>query len=394
MDRHVIYDKYEVTDTLFSNELQTIYTAKTTGTDGDPQFIVNEFKNTDIIYSMKDSFSPEKCHYIKNLVETFYLDFNFYVVSNICAGPTLEDFLSDNSLRLTEKMYIVDSLLKQLAEMQKLGPVITYALCNTSNLAITGRKNICFNCNIVLSHEDMSLTNKDVVRRTGEILCAIFANTVDASLESAKDVLPPAMLPIVQRCLEGNYDSVSNVYFDFKSLLIYSVFMGNMSVDNQVRKNFEKAQIKRRLSPIKRIAVCLVLIAALWFAWPFIRDSKSAVVINPEVKNTKPIASIEASKREVYAGDSVVFISKVTDPDAEDSVKSYFWAISKDNEPIFNSTNQNIAYTFANPGNYNVLLVVTDSRDESSEPHNFYLAVVPKPKAGSESSIPSASDRK
>ena len=105
MDRHVIYDKYEVTDTLFSNELQTIYTAKTTGTDGDPQFIVNEFKNTDIIYSMKDSFSPEKCHYIKNLVETFYLDFNFYVVSNICAGPTLEDFLSDNSLRLTENVH-------------------------------------------------------------------------------------------------------------------------------------------------------------------------------------------------------------------------------------------------------------------------------------------------
>ena len=163
--------------------------------------------------------------------------------------------------------------------------------------AITGRKNICFNCNIVLSHEDMSLTNKDVVRRTGEILCAIFANTVDASLESAKDVLPPAMLPIVQRCLEGNYDSVSNVYFDFKSLLIYSVFMGNMSVDNQVRKNFEKAQIKRGLSPIKRIAVCLVLIAALWFAWPFIRDSKSAVVINPRLRIQSPLQALRQVKK-------------------------------------------------------------------------------------------------
>jgi len=105
MDNRVIAEKYEILDTLFSNELQSVYSAKKSGADSSQQFIINEYKDTDIIYNMKDNFSKEKCHNIRNIVETIYENFCFYVVCNICPGPTLEDFLSDNNLRLTEKMW-------------------------------------------------------------------------------------------------------------------------------------------------------------------------------------------------------------------------------------------------------------------------------------------------
>lgn len=394
MDKHVIHQKYEVVDTLFSNELQTIYTGKNPDTEEDVQFLINEFRDTDIIYSMKDNFSPDKCRYISNIIETFYVDFNFYVVSSICSGPTLETFLSCNSLRLTEKMYITESLLTQLVEMEKLSPFITFALCDASNLAINNRRNICFNCNIKLAKEDMSVTNKDVARRTGEIICAIFENTVHTTLESVKDIMPPALVPIVRRCLEGKYASISNVYNDFKSLLLYSVFMGNVSVDSQMRRNLKRAKIKHRLSPLKRVAAVLAALLITWGVWTYMRNSNTVMVNNPTVKNTKPTASFEASKANVYVGDAVVFINQSTDPDAEDMIESFFWVISKDGAPVFNSLNRNIAYKFEAAGNYGVHLVVADSRDESSEPYKYFVTVHPKPEASDGDKIPSASDRK
>lgn len=392
MDKRVIKQTYEIVDTLFSNELQTIYVGKTVGSDEGGQFIINEFRDTDIIYGMKDSFSPDKCRYIRNIVETFYIDFNFYVVSTICAGPTLENFLSDNNLRLTEKMYLTESLLTQLTEMEKLSPFITFALCDASNLAVTGRRNICFNCNIRLSKEDMGVTNKDVSHRVGEIICGIFANTANTDPEAAKDVLPPALLPIVQRCLEGKYASIAGVYNDFKSLLLYSVFMGNVSVDSQMRRNFKKGRIRRKLSPVKRAAALIALLLIIWGGWTYMKNLNTLPENSPAPKNAKPAASFKISRDRVYAGDGVVFISDAYDPDAGDAIKSYFWVISKDGEPIFNSSNRNIAYKFETPGSYGVHLVVADSRDESSTPYKQYITVLPKPEPGI--GIPAASDRK
>ncbi|MGE5629625.1 MAG: PKD domain-containing protein [Caulobacteraceae bacterium] len=395
MNNRVVGQKYEIVDTLFSNELQTIYVGKLLNSGDSGQFIINEFKDTDIIYSMKDNFSPEKCRYIRNIVETFYMDFNFYVVSSVCPGPTLETFLSNNSLRLTEKMYITESLLTQLVEMEKLSPFITYALCDTSNLAITNRKNICFNCNIMLSKEKMSVTGKDVTIKMGEVICTIFANTVNADLEYVKDIMPPALLPITRKCLDGKYDSIANVYSDFKSLLLYSVFMGNMSVDNQIRKNLSKARIKHKLSPLRKLAVILVALLLAGGVWAYIYNMNTDVSGKDKVivQNNKPTAKITASAGKVYEGDSVVFTSQAADTDENDGIDSYNWTILIDDRQIFSSSNQNIAYKFEKAGKYTIQLVVSDTRSESSEPYKLYIDVLPKPENGG-SKIPAANDRK
>lgn len=381
MDNRVIAEKYEVIDTLFSNELQTTYAAKKSGADDSRKFIINEFKDTDIIYSMKDSFSKDKCRYIRNIVETFYEDFCFYVVCNICSGPTLETYLSDNSLRLTEKMYLTESLFTQLIDMEKLSPFIAFSLCDTDNLAVTNKRNICFNCNLKLSKETMSASASDVSKRAGEIICAIFSNTVATDLNYTKDNMPPVLFSIVQGLLDGKYESMSKAYSDFKALLLYSVFMGG-GVDNQIRKNYQKAKIKRRLTPVRRLAAIAIILLLAGGLWTFVKDS-DIFTLNRDaaLQNTKPSAQFTANREQIFEGETVVFVSQASDPDDGDSIKSYLWVVSKDDNPIFNSSNQNIAYKFSDAGKYGIHLVVADTHDESSEPYKVYVNVLPKPLA-------------
>ncbi len=381
MDNRIVAEKYEIIDTLFTNELQAVYSAKKSGADDGKQFIISEFKDTDIIYSMKDNFSKEKCHYIKNIVETFYEDFCFYVVSNICSGPALETYLSNNNLRLTEKMFLTESLLTQLIDMEKLSPFIALSLCDTDNITVTNKRNICFNSHLNLTAEKMSASKSDVSKRVGELICAIFSNTITTDLNYSKDNMPPALFSIAQGCLEGKYESMAKVYNDFKSLLLYSVFMGNASIDTQIRKNLQKAKIKRKLTPVRRLAAIVIVLLLAGGIWTYVKDLDIYTLnkSNTAVQNIKPAAQFTANKDQVFEGETVFFISQASDPDANDGIKSYSWVISKDAKPVFDSSNQNIAYKFSEAGKYEVNLVVADTHDVSSEPYKTIISVLPKP---------------
>lgn len=367
MGNRVIAYKYEILDTLFENELQSIYSAKITGEDAPQQFIINEYKNTDIIYSMKDSFSKEKCRYIRNIVETVYENFCFYVVCNICSGPTMDAYLSSNNLRLTEKMYLTDSLFSQLIDIENLSPFIVYSLCASDNLAVTGKRNICFNCNLKITEDIMAASKSDVSRRVGEIICDIFSNTAAADLNSAKNNMPPALFPIVSSCIEGKYESIAKAYSDFKTLLIYSVFMGVESVDTQMRKNYQKAKIKRRLTPIRRVAAILLILLLAGGVWKLTDSYDVFTPNNTQITNTKPAAEFTASKIRVYEGEKIIFTNKSSDPDSNDSIKSHSWVIFKYDKPIFKSRKENISYTFIEAGRYTIQLAVTDTHGEESD---------------------------
>ncbi len=377
MDNRVIAEKYEIIDTLFSNELQSIYLSKLSGSEDSQQFIINEFKDADTIYGMKDSFSKEKCHYIRNIVETLYENFCFYVVCNICSGPAMEAFLSDNSLRLTDKMFLTDSLLSQLIEIEKLSPFIAYSLCDTDNIAVTNKRNICFNCNFKLTPEIMAVSRSDVSKRVGELICSIYSNTVAADLNYAKDNMPPALFPIVQSCLEGKYESMTKLYNDFKSLLLYSVFMGTGSVENQIRTNYQKAKVKRKLTPVRRLAALILVFLLAGGAWMLVKDW-DILTFHRTAINSKPVAEFTASDIQIYEGEKVIFTNESTDPDEGDSIKSNLWTISKSGNSVFKSKRQGIAYTFVDPGEFEVTLVVADTHGAVSEPSRVLIEVLPK----------------
>ncbi len=381
MDNRIIAEKYEILDNLFSNEIQVIYSAKKAGVENSGNYIINEFRNTDTIYSMKDNFSKEKCGYIKNIVETFYEDFCFYVVCTICPGPSLESFLSANNLRLTEKMYLTESLLTQLTEIEKLSPFIVFSLCDPDNLFVTGKRHICFNCSLKLTAESMSVSRSDVSRRVGEILCAIFSNTVATDLNYARDNMPPALFPIVSGCLEGRYDSLEKLYADFKALLLYSVFMGSGSVENQIVRNYQKAKAKRRLTPLRRLAAIAVILILAGGVWTIFKDLDISTLSRNKsaVHNTKPVALFTASREQAIPGEMIIFKNQSSDADADDRIDSSLWVISMEGKPVFHSSKPDITYIFSEIGKYEVHLVVADSRGESSDPYKADITVLPMP---------------
>ncbi len=223
----------------------------------------------------------------------------------------------------------------------------------------------------------MAVSRSDVSRKAGEIICAIFSNTAAADLNYAKDNMPPALFPIVQSCLEGKYESMAKLYNDFKTLLLYSVFMGGGSVDNQIRANYQKAKVRRKLTPVRRLAALVLIMLLAGGAWMF-ATNRGIFTFNKNAVNAKPLAEFTASKIEVYEGEKVLFTDQSSDPDEGDGIKSYLWVISKSGDPIFNSKLQGIAYTFVDPGKFEVSLVVTDTRGETSEPASILIDVLPK----------------
>ena len=235
------------------------------------------------------------------------------------------------------------------------------------------------------------MTRSDVSKRVGGLICAIYSNTVAADLNYAKDNMPPALFPIVQSCLEGKYESMAKLYSDFKSLLLYSVFMGSGSVENQIRTNYQKAKVKRKLTPVRRLAALVLILLLAGGAWMLVKDW-DILTFNRTAINSKPVAEFTASDIQIYEGEKVIFTNESTDPDEGDSIRSNLWTISKSGSSVFKSKRQGIAYTFVDPGEFEVILVVADIQGAVSEPSKVLIEVLPKlelpqPDAGSEEDI-------
>jgi PKD repeat protein len=244
---------------------------------------------------------------------------------------------------------------------------------------------VSFNLDIKFDKEGLYATAATIISMLGSVICCVFANTPQASPEKDKDNLPPAIAAIVRKCMDESYSSVEDVYKDFKSSLLYSTFIGNTSVDKQIMKNIQKASRKRTLRPVKRIAAVLILAAILaggYYGFNSLNWTLPAWIGKNNVatrQNQIPVAKFTMSKSKVYAGDKIDFVSNSTDPDLDDSIASYEWSVSRNQDMyILFSREQNPSYTFDIDGDYVVSLIVKDSTGISSEAFHIAFKVYPK----------------
>jgi PKD repeat protein len=385
MEPFIVANKYKVVDTLFQSELQNIYVAEEADNFNADQYIINEIIDGSIIYAVKEVFNEDAKTLMKNFVDYFYQDSNFYIVSSISSSNTLDNYLSSNSLRISDKMYITESLLNQLTKLESASRLLKYHLLNLENIAVAGSRTVSFNLDIKFDKEGLYATAATIVSKLGDAICCIFANTPHASLEKDKDNLPPAIAAIVRRCKDESYSSVDNVYRDFKSSLIYSTFIDNKSVDKQITKNLQKATRKRTIRPIKRLAAVLVIVALLAGAyygfnkldWKIPVIGGGTPIAKPQ--NQVPVAKFNISKSKIYVGDKIDFTSLATDPDLDDKITSYEWSVSRNEDMyILFSRDQNPSYVFDAEGDYVVSLIVKDTPGISSEAFKMGFKVYPK----------------
>lgn len=385
MEPMIIANKYKIVDTLYQSELQNIYVAEDAENFTADQFIINEILDGSIIYALKEVFNEDAKSFIKNFLDYFYQNSNFYIVSAISSGTTLDHYLTSNSLRISDKMYIAESLLNQLTKLEHANRLLKYHLLNLENIAVAGNRSISFNLDMRFDKEGLYATAATIVSKLGHVLCCIFANTPQASLEKDKDNLPPAMASIIKKCMDDTYSSTDQVYRDFKASLLYSTFIGNSSVDKMIMKNIQKANRKRSFRPFKRIAAVLVVAALLaggYYGYKNLDNILPALGFGNNTataQNQIPIAKFTMSKSKVYAGDKIDFVSESSDPDIDDQITSYEWSVSRNEDMyILFSKEQNPSYVFEEDGNYIVSLIVKDTAGISSAAYKASFIVHPK----------------
>lgn len=383
MEPILVANKYKVLDTLYKSELQNIYVAEDTENFNIDKLIINEILDGSIIYAVKDVFNEDLRLVLKNFVDYFYQDLNFYIVSKATPGTTLDNHLASNNLRISDKMYITESLLTQLLKLESASRLIKYHLLDLENIAIIGSRTLSFNLGMRFDKEALYATAQGIINKLGDVICCIFANMPNASLDQDKDNLPPAIASIVRKCQIEGYNSVQEVYEDFKASLLYSTFIGAGSVDKQIMKNIQKAKRKRSLKPLKRLTAA-VLILALLAAGYWAKDDLLKYIPSfgggnqtAAKENQIPIAKFSLSKNKVYVGDKIDFISDASDSDINDRITSYEWSVSRNNDMfILFSREQDSSYTFDLDGDYVVSLIVKDSKGTSSNAYKVGFKVL------------------
>lgn len=385
MEPIIVANKYKIVDTLFKNELQNIYVVEEVDSSNAEQYIINEVLDGSIIYAVKEVFNEDAKDFLSNFTDYFYENSNFYIVSTIPTGSTLDSYLASNPLRISDKMYITESLLTTFLKLESANRLIKYHLLNIENITLAGFRTISFNLDIKFDKEGLYATEATIISKLGDLICCIFANSPQATLEKDKDNLPPAIAAIVMKCKNDSYSSVGQIFKDFKSTLLHSTFIDNISVDKQIMKNIQKASRKRKTRPFKRIAALLIIFALLAgvyyglneLGWklPAFGGGKNVA----KQQNQVPIAKFNMSKSKVYLGDKVDFTASATDLDINDKITSYEWSVSRNDDMyILFSRDQNPSYVFDEDGDYVVSLIVKDSPGISSEAFKVSFKVYPK----------------
>ncbi len=385
MEPILISNKYKVIDTLYKSELQNIYVAEYIENINSDKFVINEILDGNMIYAVKEMFCDDFSLIVKSFVESLYQDSKFFIITKLNSCITLDAHLSSTNLRISDKMYITENLLSQMLKLKASSNFGEYHLLSLENLYISGTRTISFNLGVQFDKDALNTTTQNVISKLGDVICCIFANTADASLEKDKDNLPPAIVNIVKRCMVESYSSIEEVYGDFKSSLLYSTFISSGSIDKQIIKNIEKAKRKRSLKSVKRFAAIVIILAVIAGAY-LAKDNLSKYI--PAIKGDKqstdkqnqiPLAKFSLSKNKVYMGDKIDFVCEASDPDLDDNITSYEWSVSRNNDMyILFSREQNPSYIFDAEGDYIVSLIVKDTSGISSNSYKLEFKVLPK----------------
>lgn len=385
MESKIFANKYRVVDTLFQSELQNIYVVEDIDYISEDQFLLNEILDSSSIYALKEDFKEDLKLVLKNFIGFHYEDTSFCIVSSLAPGTSLNDYLSSNSLRISDKMIITDHLLHILSKMDSTNRLLKQQLLSMDSITVAPNRSIGFNLNFKLNKDDLYVTAQSLMNQLGKVICSIFANTPEATLEQDKDSLPPAIAVMVKKCMSEGYSNIDAVYKDFKSSLLFSTFVGGSSVDRQIMKNIQRAKYKRSMRPFRRFAaVCLVAAILLggYYAWNN-RNSLLPAIGGKDKSNVQqnqiPTAKFSLSKNKVYVGDEIGFVSESTDPDFGDKIASYEWSVSRNNDVyVLFSREENPSYLFEREGDYVVSLIVKDSTGISSNAYKVGLKVVAK----------------
>ncbi len=214
MTEQIVNDKYAVIKTVFTEPYQSVHIVKNVFADNEELLILNSVIDTRIIPRLVNVFLENYRDLQDSFVEFFYTAEIFYVVSKLFPGQSLYELLSQEELTEDEKRSIAYGFLRLAKENSKLPLLLQQCLCNYGNITVEGKKKVRQNHFYSFTEEDFSVENEDMIRKIGEILLAIFTNSMYAE-EEGMGKLSPRVRRIIEGCLNKEYTSAEQIYSDY-----------------------------------------------------------------------------------------------------------------------------------------------------------------------------------
>jgi len=211
-----INDKYHVVNTLFSDQNQSVYYVSNSFSEMKSNLIMNEIKDKRIVSELIHVFLDNNDALKNNFIEFFFKESKFYVVSKISPGETLGNIILKTNLSEDDKMNIAGSFLQELTKIELLPLSIQQVLCSFGNISVTDNKEVHFNHFLNFTKEDFLVKQEDIIAKTGDILAAIYMNSLYFRREDLHK-LPEEVAGIITGCLNREYTSISQVYNDFEN---------------------------------------------------------------------------------------------------------------------------------------------------------------------------------
>ena len=383
MEKSTIIDRYEIIDTLHADEYQSTFVCNLMNTDDNRDYIVNEFRDPEIIMAVRDSFVFNKK--VIKLLEAFQYDDKFYTVFPPIIGTPLDQYISKHNLTIADKMTFTDMALKKFVEISSLDYVIQYALCDLKNISVQSRRFFHFNNIYDFNKDALEVEYVDIIKKIGYLMLCFFANKAYADIEKDKNSLPPAILPITVKCMSGGYNSLGKVYADFRNTLLYTTFVDPTSLDNQIRSKAKAVKARKRHKiNVPRVIAWLLIFAFLIGGCTWFIKNRGTLVgpgkgFGIGKKGNPPIADFTISINKIYKDDEVKFIDKSVATNPGDEIETRLWTVEKDGIVIMNSDEDSITYSFNEIGEYRISLIAQDSRGLDSEPYTHSIIVLEKP---------------
>ena len=216
MSNITINDKYHIVNTLFSDQNQSVYYVSNSFSEMKNNLIMNEIKDKKIVSELIHVFMDNNEALKNNFIEFFFKESKFYVVSKISPGETLGNIILKTNLSEDDKTNIAGSFLQELTKIEQLPLSIQQVLCSFGNISVADNKDVHFNHFLNFTKEDFLVRQEDIIAKTGDILAAIYMNSLYYRREDIHK-LPAEVSALINRCLNREYMSLSQVYNDFET---------------------------------------------------------------------------------------------------------------------------------------------------------------------------------
>ncbi|MGI6778034.1 MAG: LysM peptidoglycan-binding domain-containing protein [Acetivibrionales bacterium] len=320
MDKKIIGNKYQVLRVLFDNENYYAAICRDISTpDEKHSVILNVYRSKPSILKAAPVFTKvnsDICHDFKE----FFVE-SPYVISVFkhYDYTSLECFLSENDISLTERLALCSSFLLEAIRNDNIPLLLKLDILQAKHIVVDSERKIHINFFAKLDNNDEpEIIEKKVIKNISSIIELILGN---------RKKLPEELLNFLSELESDKYNMISSIFSEFNTVSEAIIAKTEDSSDQNLQKRARtalgkavKKQVKKPAAIIVLRVVVIVLLAGIiiaggYYAYKHIFTGKPVASFSEEISETNVIDNamqVKLSPKTPAVSESVPEPSPVT----------------------------------------------------------------------------------